>query len=380
MIIREFGARHARRAFAQPARQACIRALSTQTTTTTQTAIPDLAAGVLNVPASQTKPNSLPAVFTANARSARRRKPDEVDRTAEVYERGQQLKSQIGKLGSDVETRYRPGDVFLNPPGPKDVTLELLMASQAHMGHHTSLWNPANARYIYGIRQGIHIISLEQTAAHLRRAARVVEEVCYRGGLVLFVGTRQGQTQVVTQAARLARGCHLFTKWTPGSITNSDVILNGMQMQMLDENDQPLDGFDRHLNERLPLVPDLVVCLNPRENYTMLHECALANVPTIGVIDTNTEPSWVTYQIPANDDSLRCLAVIGSVLGRAGETGHKRRLVDAKAGIVEWQTPLDVQNFLAIERKIAKQEAEKAAQFTTDENNAITAGSNDTES
>ncbi|KAF2966222.1 hypothetical protein GQX73_g7323 [Xylaria multiplex] len=360
----------ARRALTQPAHQAarCLRALSTQPTTT-QTAVSDLAPTALLNPSSQQNPKP-PAIFVANAKATRRKKPDEVDKTAEYYRHGQQLKSQIGSLGTNLEQRYRPGDLFLNPPGPKDVTLELLMASQAHMGHHTSLWNPANARYIYGIRQGIHIIALEQTAAHLRRAARVVEEIAYRGGLILFVGTRPGQMQIVTQAARLARGCHLFTKWTPGSITNSDVILNGMQIQMLDENDEPLEGFDRHLIERRPLVPDLVVCLNPLENFTLLHECALANVPTIGVVDTNTEPTWVTYSIPANDDSLRCLAVIGSVLGRAGEIGHKRRLEDAKLGIVEWQTPLDVQNFMVINRKLAEKEAQRAAQFSKEEDAA----------
>ncbi|KAJ8107134.1 hypothetical protein ONZ43_g6829 [Nemania bipapillata] len=136
-----------------------------------------------------------------------------------------------------------------------------------------------------------------------------------------------------------------------------------MDAWILDENDQPLQGFEQHLVDRRPLIPDLVVCLNPLENYTLLHECALVNVPTIGVIDTNTEPSWVTYAIPANDDSLRGLTVIGSVLGRAGETGHKRRLADAKLGIVEWETPLDVQKYLRIKRKIAKKEAQKAAQF-----------------
>ncbi|KAI0814020.1 hypothetical protein GGR55DRAFT_687031 [Xylaria sp. FL0064] len=347
------------------------RATSRPTATTTEPAIPALPNAAIQTPISQPASTSKPpAVFVANAKSPRRRKPDEIDKTAELYHQGQLLKRQIGKLGTNVEKRYRPGDLFLNPPGPKDVTLELLMASQAHMGHHTSLWNPANARYIYGIRQGIHIISLEQIAAHLRRAARVVEEVAYRGGLILFVGTRPGQTQIVTQAARLARACHLFTKWTPGSITNSDVILNGMQIQMLDENDEPLEGFDRHLNERRPLVPDLVVCLNPLENYTLLRECALANVPTIGVVDTNTEPTWVTYAIPANDDSLRCLAVISSVLGRAGETGHKRRLSDAKNGIVEWQTPLDVQNFIMIQRKLAERESERNAQSVNDDKSA----------
>lgn len=291
----------ARKALAIPVRQACLRALSTQPTST---GVADLTEPTLQSPNAKPQP---PSIFTTNARaSVRRKKPVTPDTTVEDYNMAQQLKRKIGKIGSRVERTYRPSDVFLNPPGPKDVTLELLMASQAHMGHHASLWNPANARYIYGIRQGIHIISLEQTAAHLRRAARVVEEVAYRGGLILFVGTRPGQTQIVTQAARLAKACHLFTKWTPGSITNSEVILAGMPMQMLDENDEPLQGFERHLTERRPLVPDLVVCLNPMENYVLLHECALVNVPTIGVIDTNAEPTWVTYGIPANDDRYGC--------------------------------------------------------------------------
>ncbi|KAF3059735.1 37S ribosomal protein MRP4, mitochondrial [Daldinia childiae] len=357
MIVRDMGIRHARKALAAPLRQTCLRALSTEPTST---GVPDLTEPTLQSPNASPQP---PSIFNSKLRTpSRRKKPVAPDTTVANYKMALELKSQIGKVGTKVQRTYRPADVFLNPPGPKDVTLELLMASQAHMGHHASLWNPANARYIYGIRQGIHIISLEETAAHLRRAARVVEEVAYRGGLILFVGTRPGQTQIVTQAARLARACHLFTKWTPGSITNSEVILNGMPVQMLDEHDEPVEGFNRHITERRPLIPDLVVCLNPIENYVLLHECALVNVPTIGVIDTNAEPTWVTYAIPANDDSLRCLAVIGSVLGRAGEAGHERRIRDAKKGIVAWDTPLDVAQFMKQERARAAHESATAAE------------------
>ncbi|KAI0179893.1 hypothetical protein GGR52DRAFT_578393 [Hypoxylon sp. FL1284] len=336
----------ARKALATPLRQVCRRALTTEPT---PTGVADLTEPTMQTPNAQPQP---PSVFTANARpSVKRKKFAAPDATVQNYQLAQELRRRIGRIGSRVERTYRPADVFLNPPGPKDVTLELLMASQAHMGHHASLWNPANARYIYGIRQGIHILSLEETAAHLRRAARVVEEVAYHGGLILFVGTRPGHTQIVTQAARLSRACHLFTKWAPGSITNSEVMLAGLPMQMVDQHDQPVEGYERHLTERRPLVPDLVVCLNPMENYVLLHECALVNVPTIGVIDTNAEPSWVTYPIPANDDSLRCLAVIGSVLGRAGEAGQARRLSDADKGTVSWETPLEVVGFMASEQR-----------------------------
>lgn len=170
------------------------------------------------------------------------------------------------------------------------------------MGHATGLWNPANQRYIYGVRQGIHIISLEVTAAHLRRAAKVVEGVAYHGGLILFVGTRAGQTPAVVKAAQLARGCHLFERWTPGSITNGEQILKKCALKVLDPLDRELDGFEDKIADWKALKPDLVVVLNPLENYTLLHECGLHNIPTIGVVDTDADPTWVTYPIPANDD------------------------------------------------------------------------------
>jgi small subunit ribosomal protein S2 len=216
------------------------------------------------------------------------------------------VKKTTGSLGSIIEPYYEPHKLLTQPPSPKDITLELLMASQAHMGHSTSLWNPANQRYIYGIRQGIHIISLEATAAHLRRAAKVVEGVAYHGGLILFIGTRRGQNRAVIKAAELAKGCHLFERWIPGTITNGDQILAKARIRAVDENDQKIETemMNQKLADHRSLKPDLVVCLNPLENYICLHECGLNNIPTIGIIDTDANPSWVTYPIPANDDRL----------------------------------------------------------------------------
>lgn len=205
-------------------------------------------------------------------------------------------------LGSKLEGRYQATQMVSNPPGPEDVTLELLMASQTHMGHNTSLWNPANSRYIFGVREGIHIISLESTAAHLRRAARVVEDVAFRGGLILIVGTRKGHMEIVTKSAALAGACHVFNRWTPGAITNRDVILRTAGTKVVDQVDKDLGDFEVYSSSARPLMPDLVICLNPKENYTLLYECGLKSIPTIGVIDTDANPTWVTYTIPANDD------------------------------------------------------------------------------
>ena len=198
-----------------------------------------------------------------------------------------------------------------------------------------------NSRYIFGIRQGIHIISLDVTAAHLRRACRVVSGVAERGGIILFVGTRTAQERCVVRAAQLAGGCHLFERWTPGSITNGYQILGRCKQKFVDEYDREIEGLEDELLDRPSLKPDLVICLNPLENWVMLHECGLNGIPTIGIIDTDANPTWVTYPIPANDDSLRCVQVIAGVLGRAGEEGQLIRRQKALEGIVTY-TPTEL--------------------------------------
>lgn len=362
MIVRNVAIRHGRAAAAATSRQ-CLCGISTSSTSVTPSATPP---PPLNNIASTLEPSAAPTAVPRvrdpklQARFGKAKAKREPDRTAFEYVAVQSWKRKMDKVGSVVTRKYVPGDLLKNPPRPKDVTLELLMASQCHMGHHKSRWNPANARYIYGVRQDIHIISLEQTAAHLRRAARIVEEVAYHGGLILFAGTRQGHLDIVVRAAELGGGCHLFTKWVPGAITNRDVILEGAGMKIVNEFDQTLEGFEEHLRDRRPLIPDLVVCMNPRDNYTLLHECVTAQIPTIGVIDTDSDPTKVTYPIPANDDSLRSIAVICGVLGRAAQQGQARRLEAAATGIVAWENSTDIAKFL-------EKEATEAADAAKDE-------------
>ncbi|KAI9708693.1 MAG: hypothetical protein M1828_002677 [Chrysothrix sp. TS-e1954] len=249
------------------------------------------------------------------------------------------IRNTTGYYGSEVQPHYTPQSLLINPPRASEVTLELLLASQAHFGHSTSLWNPSNSGYIFGIRSGIHIISLETTLIHLRRAARVVSGVAERGGIILFVGTRKDHDRYIVRAAQLAGAYHLFETWTPGGITNKDQILGRCSTQVVDEFDRPVRGFEEQMVEHLPLTPDLVVCMNPLENYVLLAECGMKGIPTIGVIDTDADPTWVTYSIPANDDSLRSIGVIAGALGRAGEEGRGKRIQAATAGIAHHGRP-----------------------------------------
>lgn len=239
---------------------------------------------------------------TSYSFSSRIQPPVDGDQVARDYQAFKHHQEVTNRIGSVVSPKYQPHTQLTQPPSPDDISLELLLASQSHLGHSTSLWNPANARYIFGVRQGVHIISLDQTASHLRRACAVVRGVAQRGGLILFVGTREGQERIVVKAAQLAGGCHLFDRWIPGSITNGAQILGRCRTKVVDENDKEIKGFEEQLEAKGALKPDLVVCLNPLENYVLLHECGLNNIPTIGVIDTDANPTWVTYPIPANDD------------------------------------------------------------------------------
>ncbi|KAK0101719.1 37S ribosomal protein, mitochondrial [Cadophora gregata] len=309
MILRNVAIRHGRKALSSPLRKCCLRTLTTealqQETSAIENSITNHTKETHSIEANInqlhiTKSFISPASTTGLGKRTNRQ-------VARDHKLQRHIKKTTSRVGGLVAPHYEPHEVLTKPPKPEDVTLELLMASQAHLGHATSLWNPMNQRYIFGIRQGVHIISLETTAAHLRRAAKVVEGVAYHGGLILFVGTRPGQGPVIVNAARMAKGCHLFEKWIPGSITNGDQILAKCGIKAVDVLDEPIEGFEDKIAEWKALKPDLVVCLNPLENYILLHECGLNNIPTIGVIDTDADPTWVTYPIPANDDRFVAL-------------------------------------------------------------------------
>ncbi|CZS95261.1 related to MRP4-mitochondrial ribosomal protein, small subunit [Rhynchosporium agropyri] len=350
MILRNVVLRQTQKDIASPIRKCCLRSLTTEAL---QSSSSSGSNSELHLAKSFRPPRS------SQPKTPKPRTNQEV---TTAHSLSLHIKKTTQKLGASVAPYYKPHTVLTKPPKPEDVTLELLMASQSHLGHATSLWNPMNQRYIFGVRQGVHVISLETTAAHLRRAAKVVEGVAYHGGLILFVGTRPGQAPSIVNAARMAKGCHLFEKWIPGSITNGNQILAKCGIKAVDVNDEMIGGYEDKVEGWRALRPDLVVVLNPLENYILLHECGLNNIPTIGIIDTDADPTWVTYPIPANDDSLRCTRLIASVLGRAGEEGQRKRLEAAKSGQITWKpTPGLGRPFSEEDRKKEEERISKRA-------------------
>ncbi|CAG8494456.1 14692_t:CDS:2 [Funneliformis mosseae] len=174
-----------------------------------------------------------------------------------------------------------------SPPSPYDLTLSSLLTANLHLGHSTSLWNPKTSPFIFGIRHGINIINLDYTLIYLRRACKAIKEISYNDGIILFINTRGGGfSNSIIKAARRCNQYQLTTRWLPGTITNSQQIL---------------------------------------ENEIVLEEARQGNVPTIGVIDTDFDPNKVTWPIPANDDSVRGIELLVGVLSVAAKDGLIQR-------------------------------------------------------
>ena len=224
--------------------------------------------------------------------------------------------------------------------------MSLLLAAGVHIGHSKSLWDPRTQPFIYGIRENLHIISLDVTLPYLRRACAVVRDISKHYGIIVFVGTRSGQERIVIEAAKRAKGYHVFDRWLPGTITNSAQVLSGGKIAKMEAASSskkviPQNGFDeenlgtdtempegdRKNSSNVPpaIKPDLVIVLNPLENKIALQECANSNVPTIGIIDTDSDPTAVTYAVPGNDDSHRSVALIAGILSNAAAEGVKLR-------------------------------------------------------
>lgn len=246
----------------------------------------------------------------------------------EAMEAAERKRREATWHGTNVVDKYDPKTIIYDPPIADELDLETLLANQCHLGHATALWHPGNSSYIFGIRNGIHIISLEITLSYLRRAARVVQEIARRGGIILFVGTKKNSIyrDIVVTSAQRAEAYHIFSRWIPGSLTNGQQILDKGAVKIVNAKDDDL-GMDQIVNSenKSVLRPDLVIVLNPVENEVCLHECGIYNIPTIGIVDTNVNPAWVTYAVPANDDSPRSVALVSGVLSRAAEEGQRLR-------------------------------------------------------
>ncbi|KAF9584804.1 37S ribosomal protein, mitochondrial [Lunasporangiospora selenospora] len=180
---------------------------------------------------------------------------------------------------------------------------------------NTSLWNVASMPFIYGVREGISIINLEHTLTYLRRACTVAKTVAGRGGIILFIGTRENMQHVTIDAAKSCNAYYVSSKWCPGTITNAQEIIGPHTPRLPDARPGDLPK---------PSRPDLVIVLNPIENQIAIKEATQFNIPTIAITDTDVDPRVVSYPIPGNDDSVRGVELVAKVLAEAIKEGNDK--------------------------------------------------------
>ncbi len=227
-----------------------------------------------------------------------------------------------------------------------EINIKELLEAGAHFGHKTSRWHPKMAPYIHSKRQGIYIINLEKTVEQLSAALAKIETTVAAGGKVLFVGTKKQAAPIVRALAESVEMPYVADRWIGGVLTNSETInkqlkkladlerrmasgelekrYNKLEVQRFQEEIDLLNaryGGVKNLSGK----PALMVVLDAFDDQNALREARVLGIPTIAVVDTNTDPSGIDLAVPANDDAIKSLELLANYFAEAVKAGQKKQ-------------------------------------------------------
>ncbi|MCI4666127.1 MAG: 30S ribosomal protein S2 [Neomegalonema sp.] len=236
-----------------------------------------------------------------------------------------------------------------------EFTMRQLMEAGVHFGHQTHRWNPRMRQYIYGDRNGIHIIDLTQTVPLLHQALVAVRDCVARGGRILFVGTKRQAQAPIADAAERSAQYFMNHRWMGGTLTNWSTVSKSIQrLKKLDEQlGGEAQGFTKR--ERLQLErqrdklqltlggirelggkPDLLFVVDTNKEELALMEAQKLRIPVIAVLDSNSSPDGVAYPIPGNDDAARAIGLYCDLIALAAIDGMQEQLGAAGVDIGEF--------------------------------------------
>ena len=226
-----------------------------------------------------------------------------------------------------------------------DFTLRQLLEAGVHFGHQTQRWNPRMGEYIYGDRNGIHILDLTQTVPMLDAALNVVRETVARGGRILFVGTKRQAQKPIADAAERCAQYYMNHRWLGGTLTNWKTVSQSInRLKQIDEQ-MALGAEGLTKKERLGMerdqqklqaslggiremggVPDLLFVIDVGKEDLAILEAKKLGIPVVAVVDTNCSPEGVDYVIPGNDDAARAIALYCDLVSRAALDGMSAQM------------------------------------------------------
>jgi len=265
--------------------------------------------------------------------------------------------------------------------------MKAMLEAGVHFGHQTSRWNPKMGRFIFGERNGVHILDLQKTAKELKKACAFVKEESKKGSKFLFVGTKkQAQEAIQTEAARCGAYC-IHEKWLGGTLTNFQTVKKSIE-RMNELEKWETSGVFKAISKKeasrltkelarlqkllggirdMKVLPDIVFVIDPVDTAGAVRESHVLGIPVVAVCDTNANPELITMPIPGNDDAARsiklfCGAIADSILEGKAELEAVKQT--AEGGEQPAENPTMAQAFesamLAAEEKTEATEEVKA--------------------
>ena len=225
-------------------------------------------------------------------------------------------------------------------------SLRQLLEAGVHFGHHTRRWNPKMDPYLFGVRNQVHIIDLQQTVPMLSRAMQAVRDAVAGGGRVLFVGTKKAAAEHVAEAAKRCGQYYVNHRWLGGMLTNWKTIQNSIKRlrTIEDQLSQDVTGLTKKetlvlTREREKLeralggikemggLPDILFIIDTNKEKIAVDEARKLNIPVVAVVDSNSDPNGVTYPIPGNDDAIRAITLYCELISGAVLDGISAEMV-----------------------------------------------------
>ena len=258
-----------------------------------------------------------------------------------------------------------------------DYNMRQLLEAGVHFGHQTHRWNPKMAPYIFGDKNGIHIIDLAQTVPLLHQALVAVRDTVAAGGRVLFVGTKRQATEVIARTAQQCAQYYMNTRWLGGTLTNWKTISNSIKRLRELENlltDEASTGFTKKeiLNltrerDKLELaiggvkdmggLPDLMIVIDTNKESIAIAEAQKLGIPVIAILDSNCNPDGITYPVPGNDDATRAIELYCSLFSGAVIDGIEQGAVSSGVDIGAQAEPTPEAALEAKEEEVSQEDA-----------------------
>jgi small subunit ribosomal protein S2 len=261
-----------------------------------------------------------------------------------------------------------------------NVSLRDLLEAGVHFGHQTRRWNPRMKPYIYGAKNGIHIIDLQKTARGLVDASRFVASTVGGGGTILFIGTKRAAREIVQEEASRCGMYHVNNRWLGGTLTNWVTVKKSIErlLQLEKARDEgrfdvltkkealelnrEIEKMDKNLGgiKHMKSLPAAVFVVDPKKEHIAVKEARTLGIPIVALCDTNANPSLVDHVVPGNDDAIKSIRLFTAAIadaageGRQASTGRRESGAFVAEGMDEAESAAMLQRYSSDEEEEAR--------------------------